>query len=387
MTRATATTTATDAGPSGSTLRVVIAHDFAETFGGAERIAATLAETFPDAPFHAILGRHSVAERMGVGDRFSTVLPSRDRILRHYRALAPVFPAVVGASRLPSADVLITSSYAYAHGFRTQNDAPQLCYCYSPLRFAWTMTDEYARQLSPAPWSAALLGAVAWAARRADRAAASHVSRYVAESRFVAGQINDFYGRDAEVLQPPVDTTTFSPPDEEGHDGYFLFCGRLIEPYKRPTLAIEAFRGLPYRLVVAGDGPEYGRLREMAGPNVEFVGQVGDGDLVTLMQRCAAAVFPSRDDFGLIPVEVAACGRPTIAYAAGGALETIDPGRSGEFFAEQSVEALRDAILRFDPDRYDSGAIRSHAEGWSKPRFQERLGQLAEELAAEQAPG
>lgn len=361
---------------------VIIAHDFAETYGGAERIIAAAAAVLPDAQLWAIAGRRSVAERMGVADRFHTVLPERGLLLRHYRALAPVYPAIVGFRKLPAADVLLTSSYAFAHGFRTRNRAPQVCYCYSPLRFAWSMTDEYGDRLAKGPLQRRAFAAFAAAMRRADRRAAARVTHYVAESRRVAEQIEKAFGRDSEVIYPPVDCDLFRPSPEPGHDGYYLFCGRLVEPYKRPGIVIEAFRSLPHRLVIAGQGPAYRELKESASSNVEFLGQVADEDLVPLMQRCAACVFPSVDDFGLIPVEVMACGRPVVAFAGGGALETVVAGTTGEFFNQPTAGSLLAVLEGFDPDAYDSAVIRAHAERWDVPRFQASILQTIAKAAA-----
>jgi glycosyltransferase involved in cell wall biosynthesis len=318
---------------------------------------------------------------MGLAKRYRGVLRERPWLLRHYRGLLLAYPFLVRAARLPEADVLVTSSYAFANAFRTANNAPQLCYCYSPLRFAWMMTDEYGRQLGMGSPGARAIRAVAAPMRWLDRRAASRVTLYVAESQFVADQIRRFYGFDCEVLHPPVDTERFRPRASGTHDGYYLFCGRLVEPYKRPTLAVEAFRGLPERLLIAGDGPALKELRRIAPPNVEFLGHVDDEDLVPLMQRCAGAIFPSRDDFGLIPIEVAACGRPSLAYGAGGALETVLPGVTGELFQNQDLHTLREAIRKFDPDAYSPDRIREHAEGWSAHRFVARMRELAEGLA------
>jgi glycosyltransferase involved in cell wall biosynthesis len=189
----------------------------------------------------------------------------------------------------------------------------------------------------------------------------------------VAAQIRRAYGRESEVIHPPVDCELFRPAAAGGHDGYYLFSGRLVEPYKRPGIVIDAFRSLPHRLVVAGDGPAYPELRERAGPNVEFVGHVDDAELVSLMQRCAATVFPSVDDFGLVPVETMACGRPVLAFAGGGALETVVAGRTGEFFGDSTAAGLVQALRSFDPDSYDPAEIRAHAERWNVPRFQEAI--------------
>ncbi len=339
-----------------------------------------IAESFPRAPFWAIAGRSEVAARMGVADRFRTVLPENELLLRHYRWLAPAYPLLVRRHRLPAADVLVSSSYAFANAFATENRAPHVCYCYSPLRLAWTMAGDYGAHLLRGRIGTWLGRPVTAPFRALDRTAARGVTRFVAESRFVAQQIERFYGRDADVLWPPVDCGVFVP-GEPGHDGYFLFCGRLVEPYKRPTVAVEAFRGLGARLVVAGDGPELRRLRAIAPPNVQFVGHLDDGELVPLMQRCAALVFPSRDDFGLLPVEVMACGRPVLAYRGGGAVETVVEGRTGEFFDRQTPEALREAVRRFDPDAYDPASIRRHAEGWRRERFSAEIERIVREVA------
>jgi glycosyltransferase involved in cell wall biosynthesis len=365
--------------------RVVIGHDFAETYGGAERTIAAAAELYADAPLWTILGRRSVGERMGVGDRFHTLLPEWGPLLRHYRLLAPLFPAIVGSRRLPEADVLLTSSYAFAHGMRTKNDAPQVCFCHSPLRFAWSMTEEYGGQVARGRLRRAAFRAFSAWMRRADRRAARRVTRYIAASQHVADQLRRFYGVDPDVVHPPVDCELFHPADTPGHDDYFLFSSRLIEPYKRPTLAVEAFRGFPGRLVIAGDGPAAAELRAVAPDNVEFAGNLEQTELRSLMQRCAAVVFPSRDDFGLIPLEAAACGRPAIAFGGGGALETVVSGVTGELFGEQTVPSLRAALEAFDPDDYDPARMRAHAEGFGVPRFKQEIARIVAETAGPQA--
>lgn len=364
--------------------RVTIAHDNLFWYGGAERIIATAAAALPGSPFWSIIGKRAVAERMGIADRYQALLPEWAPLVANYRKLAPIYPWLLRARKLPETDLLLTSSFAYAHHFRTENDAPQLCYCYSPLRFAWSMTEHYRVELGPA---ARLAGVAAGLMRRSDRRAAQRVTRYIAESQFVAKQVERYYGRGADVIYPPVDCEKFVPAAGP-HDGFYLFCGRLVEAYKKPSLVVRAFRELPReRLVVAGDGPALADLKRMAGSNVEFLGHVGDGDLVPLMQRCAAVVFPSCDDFGLIPVETMACGRPVLAYAAGGALETVVAGKTGEFFGEQTIHAVRDAVAAFDPDAYDPAAIRAHAEAWSGERFVVEMLRAIERLLAEvQAP-
>jgi glycosyltransferase involved in cell wall biosynthesis len=361
--------------------RVVIGHDFLETYGGAERVTQEMARAFPDAPVHAILARPSVARRMGIEDRVESLLPARERLFCHYRLGAPLYPALVGAARLPAADVLLTSSYAFAHRFHTANDAPQLCYCHSPLRFAWTMTAEYQRREAAGGPAAAAFLALAAAMRRGDRRASRRVARYLTQSPHVAERIARFYGRTATVIGAPVDGDVFAPGAADGDRGYFLFSGRLVEPYKRAAATIEAFRRLGEPLVIAGDGPALPELRAAAPPNVSFAGHLEDAGLVELMRGCRALVFPSEDDFGLIPLEAMACGRPVLAYRGGGALHTVIPGVTGELFPSQDPDSIAAAVAAFDPDRYRAGEVREHALQWDRPVFRRRLIAAVEELA------
>lgn len=361
--------------------RVVITHDFMETYGGAERVTAEMALAFPEAPVIAILGKREVAARMGVEDRFRSLLPARDSLLAHYRYLTPVLGAYSDRRRVPEADVVLSSSYAFAHRLRSRNDAPRVCYCHSALRFAWSMTASYKEERAGAN---ALAGrafeALAAVMRRSDRRSAQPIREYLTQSPFTAEQIERFYGKRAAVIGAPIDCDLFHP-SAQGPDDYYLFCGRLIEPYKRVGIAIEAFRRTGQRLVVAGGGPDFERLAANAPANVEFLGHVADDRLVPLMQRCQALVFPSRDDFGLIPVEVMACGRPVLAYAGGGSLYTSKPGVTGELFAEQTTESIEVALRSFDPGAYDSARIREHALQWDSGRFRERLVEHVEAAA------
>ena len=310
---------------------------------------------------------------MGIEDRVTTLLPDRPGLLRRYRSLAPLYPMLVRSVRLPRADVLITSSYAYAHGFRTINEAPVVCYCHGPFRHLWSQQDVYARQMGLGrAGRAAFSGYAAWA-RGADRAAAGSVHTYLTQSPFTAAQITKAYRRSADLLPPPIACDRFRPsgkPDE----GFFLFAGRLVEAYKRPSMVIDAFARMPdLRLRIAGDGPALEDLRRRATPNVSFLGCLDDEALAGQMQACTAAIFPSIDDFGLIPLEVNACGRPVLALAAGGARHTVVPGISGEFIADQSVDALVQAVRGFDAARFEPETVRAHALAWDGTTFRARL--------------
>jgi glycosyltransferase involved in cell wall biosynthesis len=313
---------------------------------------------------------------MGISDRVKTLLPERSMLLRNYRSLAPFYPGLVRAAHVPEADVLIASSYAYAHAFRTANDAPVICYSHGPFRHLWSQEGAYADKLRGGLAARAAFAAYAKVARAADRAAARSVHTFLTQSSFTAGLIRRAYGRSAELLSPPVDCGLFRPSGRPPDD-YFLFVGRLVEPYKRPSMVVDAFAELPdLKLRIAGDGPELESLRRRATPNVEFLGGLGDADLVAAMQGCRAAIFPSVDDFGLVPLEVNACGRPVIAAPAGGALQTVAPGVSGEFLEDQSREAVIKAARSFEPDAYDSAVIRRHACQRDGATFRRRLQEM-----------
>jgi len=355
--------------------RVIITHDFMETYGGAERVTAEMAEAFPDAPVYALLGRRSVAARMGVADRFVSLVPPRERVLRGYRLATPAWGAFADRVRLPKADAVLSSSYAFAHRLRTVNDAPIVCYCHGPLRFAWSMTQPYREEWARSRPQELAFDALASLARRSDRRAAGRVASYLTQSPFTADQIKQFYGREADIIGAPIDARLFRPADRpSGRPPYWLLVSRLIEPYKRVGMVVEAFRRMPdLHLVVVGDGPAALQLVRTAPSNVELTGELGDRDLVHLMQHCDAAICPSREDFGLVPVEIMACGRPVLAYGDGGALHTVVPGLSGEHFGEQTPEAMVAAVRAFDAAVYDSTAIRAHALQWDRPYLHQRL--------------
>jgi glycosyltransferase involved in cell wall biosynthesis len=367
--------------PTGRPPRVVITHDFAEVYGGAERVTEVLAAEFPDAQVWTIMGRPEIAERMGISDRWHALLPGNDMLLKKFRLLTPLYPSLIKTRRLPEADVVLSSSYAFAHYMRTENDAPQVCYCHSPLRFAWSMQDDY-----QSIWSSNSVGDVGFrslaaAMRRTDRKAASKVSRYLTQSPYTATQIEKFYGIKPQVIGAPIDCNVFKPSTTTQREDFFLICGRLIEPYKRVGIAVEAFRRLGLPLVIAGGGPALDDLRRNAPPNVTFTGQLDDASVVDLMQRARALIFPSQDDFGLVPVEAMACGTPIIAYRGGGATHTVVEGFTGSFFDEQTPEAIEQAVRDFPPGELDHSAIRIHAEQWDVTAFRARVRAAVEEVA------
>ena len=240
-------------------------------------------------------------------------------------------------------DIVVSSEAGPAKWVLTRPDAIHICYCHSPLRYIWDQQHVYLQRLPVALRLMAQL--YASHLRKSDLLSAARVDYFIANSEFVRQRIKKFYRRDAYVIHPPVATTEFHP--DPAPDDYYLFAGE-IRRYKRPDLAIQACTNLGRRLIVLGEGPHISELRAFAGPTVEFRDRVSFAELKVTMARCRALLFPGVEDFGIIPVEVMASGRPVIAYARGGATETVVDGETGILYTENSVKGLSDAILRFE---------------------------------------
>jgi glycosyltransferase involved in cell wall biosynthesis len=358
--------------------RVALVHDWLTGMRGGERCLEVLCELFPDAPLFTLLhvpGSVSPQiERRRIITSFVQRLPRAAELYRYY---LPVFPLAIGRFDLGDYDLVVSMSHCVAKGVRAAPHALHLCYCFSPMRYVWDLSSDYfgpghglaARTLGP-PLAAAL--------RRWDSRTGG-VHRFVAISRHIADRIRRAYDRPADVIYPPVDVRRFEVA--EPAEDYYLVVGALV-PYKRVDLAVGAANRLGRRLLVVGTGPDEARLRALAGPTVSFLGWRPDVEIARLYARCRALIFPAVEDFGITPLEAAAAGRPTIALGRGGALETMvgleaaDAAPTAVFFAEQSVDALADAITRFEgaADRFDAKALRVRAESFDRPIFKQKLG-------------
>jgi glycosyltransferase involved in cell wall biosynthesis len=350
-------------------VRIALVHDWLITLGGSDRVLLALHEMFPDAPVYASLYAPqrlpSAFREMQVR---TTWLQSVPGAINRHRALVPLMPMAFRSLNLREFDVVLSSSHACAKGVRVGPGAMHICYCHTPMRYAWDFDGAYVSAMSPMARPAAraaLSGLREW-----DPASARRVDHFIANSRFVADRIRRHYGRLATVIHPPVDVEFFTPEEPSVRHGgeFFLIVSRLV-PYKRVDLAVEAFNLLGLPLVIVGDGPEATSLRARARANVQFAGEVSDEELRDHYRRCRALVFPGEEDFGIVPVEAQACGRPVIAYARGGALETILAEQTGIFFNAQTVEALAAAVQSFESAAFDSEFIRRHAERFSGQRF------------------
>jgi glycosyltransferase involved in cell wall biosynthesis len=327
-----------------------------------------MADMWPTAPVYTLLyDAETVGERFAGHEIVTSPLQRLNVRQGSFRALLPLYPAA--ARRLPVAgqDVVVSSSSAFAHGVRPAAGAVHVCYCHSPFRYAWHEYDravgEVARPLRP------LLGAVLRRMRRWDREASERVTTYVANSALTRQRIQDFYGRDAEIVHPPVEVDRFVPSEPED---YFLFVGELIH-HKRVDVALEAARRARVKMKVVGTGPELERLQEFYGGHAEFLGRVDDRSLAELYRRASALVVPNVEEFGIAAVEAQASGRPVVAVNRGGARETVLDGRTGVLVPEDDPDALAEALRETDFHRFSVEAVLDHARRFSVPAFQERM--------------
>jgi glycosyltransferase involved in cell wall biosynthesis len=351
-------------------MRIAVVHDYFTQLGGAEKVAEELMRMLPGAALHATV---ALSDCMPSGLRAIPVTTSwmqhLPRMMRYYRLYFLLYPLGVGSLDLSDYDLVISSSSGYAKGVRARRDALHVCYCHTPMRWVWSF-DSYSARESLGTSKRALLSLLVRGLRHWDVIASRQPDHFVANSRAVAARILHAYGRHAEVIHPPIDLDRFRPSDESGD--YYLVLARLVS-YKRIDLAVKACSLLGRRLLVIGDGPDRARLMACAGPTVSFLGRLSDDEVEYYASRCRALLFPGEEDFGMAPLEVAAAGRPTIAYRAGGAIETILDGVTGVFFEQQEPEALAAAIMRFEQGEWSPRVLRRHAEGFGIDAFQTRF--------------
>jgi glycosyltransferase involved in cell wall biosynthesis len=346
--------------------RVVLGHDWLTGMRGGERVLEHHCEAFPGAPLAVLFGDPS---RVSAVIRNHPLITSRLQrfpgVMRHYRHLLPLMGPAARALRLPPGDLLLTTSHCVAKAFRKTPGMRHLCYCFTPMRYAWLFPREYL-----GPVRARLAAPLLAHLRRWDRETSAEVDHFVAISRHVQARIARFYGRESEVVYPPVDTDRYTPAPGVPESGCYDLIVSALAPYKRIDLAVRAYRRLPGRtLKIVGTGTETARLRALAGDNVEFLGWRGDEEVRELYRHCRLLLFPGEEDFGIVPLEAMACGRPVVAFRRGGATETVAEGVSGLFFDEQTVESLAEAVARAAATAWNPGAIRAHAEGFGVPRF------------------
>ncbi|MCE2490205.1 MAG: glycosyltransferase [Anaerolineae bacterium] len=351
-------------------MKLALVHDWLNQVGGAEDVLATLLQIWPESPVYAsIHDPDSMPADINSADIRTLWLDRLPGIHRHHQPFLPLYPLAWSGLHLREYDVILSNKSGFCTALRHDEQTLHICYCLTPTRFLWQLEEYIKRERLGVALRHALRPLVALL-RRQDYASAQRVHHFIAISSAVRQRIRDCYERDSALIFPPVDTQRFRPVLR--CEDYFLTVARLV-PYKRIDLAVRAATRLNLPLKVGGTGRDLDRLRAMAGPTVEFLGYVPDDKLPELMARCRAFLFPGHEDFGITPVQAQAAGRPVIAFSAGGALDTVIPGLSGELFHEQSVDALTSVLANLDSSRYDSQAIRAHALRFDSAVFRRKI--------------
>lgn len=353
--------------------RIALVHDWLTGMRGGEKVLLELCRLFPAAKVYTLLWNrgsvHPEIEQRVAASSFLQQLPLASSA---YRLYLPLFPSAVRSLSIRDADVVISGSHAVAKGAVIPKGVPHVSYVHTPMRYLWDDSGSYFQFGPGRHWKLAGLKVFSPYLRRFDLASVETVDHFIANSETVRGRIRRFYQREATVIHPPVDTEFFQPLAGADTGNYYLVVSSL-EPYKRIELAVQAFEHLGRPLWIAGSGSLRRPLERAAAENIRFLGYVPDGELRNLYQNCRAVVFPGIEDFGMVPVEAQACGKPVVCYGKGGATESVIDGKTGVYFHSQEPEALIQAVEKLDRMRWDDRLIRENSLRFSVSRFHDRM--------------
>jgi glycosyltransferase involved in cell wall biosynthesis len=366
--------------------RIALVHDFLVDLRGAERVFAAICDTWPEADvFTAVYDQGGTEGRFADREPRTSFLQRLRPTARTFRPLLPLYPHAIESLDLRGYDIVVSSSSAWAHGVLVDPGAVHVCYCHNPFRYAWSEREATLAARSPLTRPPLRLLLNRW--RQWDWIAAQRVDRYVANSALTAARVRRYLGRESTVLHPPVELERFQPLAAGERPGeHYLVLAELMA-HKRIEVAVRAFNALGRPLVVVGDGPEARRLQRIAGPTVSFTGRVSDERVAALLRSARALVVTAAEEFGIAAVEALASGRPVIALATGGVMESVVAGETGAYYTESTPEALAAAVAAFDPDTVEPSACRDAAERFGTRRFQAALrGIVAEAVIAERVP-
>ncbi len=370
-------------------MRLALVHDWLNQMGGAEDVLETLVARYPAAPVHtSIYWREGMPAAYREWDIRTTWMDHLPGIHRHHRPYLPLYPVAFAGLDLAEYDVVLSNKSGFCHGVHT-GATTHICYCLAPTRYVWEF-DAYTSSESPSAVARRALRPVIALLRRWDYRAAQAVTHFIAISRAVQQRIRAYYGRESVVIHPPVDTSAFATAPGTnrtqlaGDGGYYLIVSRLIG-YRGIDLAVRAFNQMGRRLVIAGEGPDQSRLQRMAGPGISLLGRVPREELIELFANCRAYVLPGVEDFGIAPLQAQAAGRPVIAFAGGGALETVIDGETGLFFNESAPGALAEAVVALDGLSIDAQACRANADRFASNVFEEKLDRFVTTACASQS--
>lgn len=343
---------------------------------GGERVLEILCRVFPSAPIYTLIyNSAAVSETINQHPVRTSWLQRIPGICTHYRTFLPLFPLAIEGLHPAPADIVISTSHCVAKSIKPARGVPHLCYCFTPMRYVWVFPEEY---FGRSPWLRLLGRAARYYLQRWDFQTAGRVDLFVAISHHVQRRIESCYHRPARVVHPPVNLDFFTPDPSTPREEFDLIVSALV-PYKRVDIAINAYNQLRFPLKIVGTGSEYRRLRRIAGPNIEFLGQLNDQQVRDCYRRARFLIFPGEEDFGLVPLEAQACGTPVVALDRGGVQETVVPGKSGLFFENQDARSLAEAIRQAEQHSWDRQIIRQNAERFSVSSFLQGLADCIQE--------
>jgi len=362
---------------SGGQPKVALVHDFLLDVRGAERTFAEICKVWPQADvFTAVYDREGTEGWFTNRRVHTSFLQRLHPNSKTFRGLLPLYPYAIERLDLRGYDLVISSSSAWAHGVIVDDQATHVCYCYNPFRYAWN--DRNHALSSRGLLSRMALGVILSRWRQWDWIAAQRVDRYVAISKTTQDRIKRYWGRDSDIVNPPVQTSRFNCAES---DDYYMVLSELMS-HKRLDVAIEAFNRLGLPLIVVGDGPEWRTLKRAAKSNIVFKGRCHDDEVSQLLSRSKGLVVVAQEEFGIAAVEAQAAGKPVVAYGRGGVLETVVEGETGVFFSEQTPESLARCIAEFDPSSIDPNTCMANAERFSSQAFRSSFKQLVDQVAA-----
>ncbi len=358
-------------------MKVALVHDYLNQYGGAERVLEAFTQIYPKAPIFTLLYDEKRTGYAFKGKEIHTSFMQKVPLVKsHHRPFLMMMPLAAEQFDLTEYDLVLSDSHAYAKGVITSADTLHICYCHTPIRYAWDDSHKYIEEFGYSNPIKKIIPFFMNYIRVWDEQAAHRVDKFIANSNFVSKRIDKYYQRESQVIHPPVKTDLFHVADKP--DKYFLTVGRFL-PYKRFDLAIKAFNESGWPLKIVGDGPERKKLQAMAKSNIEFAGLISDNKLKEYYAHCQAFIFPQEEDFGITAVEAMASGRPVIAYQSGGALETIKPNVTGMFFEDQTPESLIKTLRNFNSNNFNPQLIRERAMEFDQERFKEKIKKFIDE--------
>lgn len=358
-------------------LKVTLCHDWLTGMRGGEKVLETLCQWFPSADIYTLIyNPNQISDIINSHNVKTSWLNRLPNISKYYRYALPLFPSAIERMPFPQSDVLISTSHCVAKSLPHSPQTKHLCYCFTPMRYAWTFFDEYfGRNLFFRTGARPLLR---WL-QNWDRKTANGVDRFVGISQHIQNRIQNFYGRTSDVVYPAADTERITPSPTPHNAGFDLIVSALV-PYKRIDLAVKTYNEIGFPLKIVGTGTETKKLAALANNNITFLGWRSDEEILDLYRNCRMLVFPGEEDFGIVPVEAQACGKPVVAFAKGGATESVIAGETGVLFQESSVESLSDAVTKCAATKWDHGVIRKNAERFGISNFINGLAKSLEQM-------